>query len=378
MARKKKPDIPAAKGIPRSEQPEHWSTKIPPLSRLAGKEKVSFFKYLAVMTEAGIPLERALIAIHNDAKSKLMHRVLHVMLNDVAAGEFLAVSLKKMPQLFSRLEIGLVEVGEDSGTLAPSLARVGESLEKSAELRSKVMGALLYPIIILFATGGVAVYLLFFLLPQITPMFRSLHVQLPWATRVLIAGSGFVLGNWIILGGLFLVLVVGGYFLLKVRRVHYLVDRGVLFLPVLGNVIQKVQVTQFTRVVGTLVKSGITIVDAFQIGATTLSNLVYRDALTATAAAIQEGSGVAEQLGKHPRLFPPFVTQMLSVGEETGKLDDSFIFVSNFSEREVDEAIKTLTTLLEPLLMLFIGAVVGFLAVAIISPIYELTKGIQQ
>jgi type IV pilus assembly protein PilC len=209
-------------------------------------------------------------------------------------------------------------------------------------------------------------------------MFQSLNVELPWATRALVFVSGFVIANWIVLGALLIALGVGGYFLLKVRRVRYVVDQVMLHVPILGPVIQKVQVTQFTRVVGTLVKSGITIVEAFQISAGTLSNLVYRDTLMGVSEAVKEGSSVSEQLGKHPRLFPPFVTQMVSVGEETGKLDDSFLFVANFSEREVDEAIKTLTTILEPLLMLFIGAVVGFLAIAIISPIYELTKGIQQ
>jgi len=374
MAKKAVKEKKAASG----EDPGHWSTRIPKFSRLSTKEKVSFFKYLAVMTEAGIPLERALIAIHNEVKSKIMHRVLHVMLNDVAAGEFIAASLKKMPQLFTQLEIGLVEVGEDSGTLSASLARVGENLEKATELRSKVTAALLYPAIILLATAAVAAYLLFFLLPQITPMFQSLNVELPWATRALVFTSGFVLQNWIVIGGLLIAVGAGAFFLYRVRRIRYATDRVLLFVPVLGPVIQKVQVTQFSRVVGTLTKAGITIVDAFQIGATTLSNLVYRDALTATAAAVQEGNSVSEQLAKHPKLFPPFVTQMISVGEETGKLDESFLFVATFSEREVDEAIKTLTTVLEPLLMLFIGAVVGFLAVAIISPIYELTKGIQQ
>src|SRR5262249_8263461 len=155
-----------------------------------------------------------------------------------------------------------------------------ENLEKSAELKSKVRGALLYPAIILMATGAVAIYLLFFLLPQITPLFSSLHVQLPWATRVLIWLSSFVLANWIIIIGFLILFGVGGFFLLRVRAVKHFADAVLLKIPILGPVVKKVQLTQFSRVVGTLAKAGITIVEAFKIGSTTLSNLVYVDALS--------------------------------------------------------------------------------------------------
>lgn len=359
------------------EEPGHWSTRMPLFARLSTKDKISFFKYLAVMTEAGIPLEKALIAIHNQARNVVMHRVLHILLNDVASGEFLSTSLRKMPKIFEPLHTGLVEVGESSGTLPGSLYRIAEQLEKSHDLKGKVRAAMLYPLIVILVTGAVGAYLVFFLLPQITPLFVSLNVELPFATRAVLYLSAFVLHNYIVLSALSVALAVAGTLLLRVRSVRYAADRALLLVPVLGLLIKRVQVTQFASVTGTLTKSGITIVEAFRIASSTMTNLVYKDALARISDGLQEGANIGTYLAKHRELFPPFVTQMISVGEETGKLDDSFLFIASFSEKEVDEQVKALTTVLEPLLMVVIGGVVGFIAVAIISPIYEITKGVQ-
>src|SRR3989344_5056177 len=163
----------------RTEDPQHWSTKLPLLSRLSTKEKIAFFKYLAVMTEAGLPLEKGLLAIHTQSRSLVMHRILHRMLTDVTSGEFLSSSLKKMSHIFDPMLTSLVEVGENSGTLTATLFRISEHLEKSHELRSKVRGALMYPLIVVVATGGITAYLLFVLLPQITPLFKTLRVEIP-------------------------------------------------------------------------------------------------------------------------------------------------------------------------------------------------------
>ena len=185
------------------EDPRTWAkTKISFLSRLSAKDKIVFFKYLAVMIDAGTPLEKGLIAIHNQTRSSLMHKILHIILTDVASGEFLSTSLKKMPQLFDPMSISLITVGENSGTLSQSLLRIGEQIEKSQELKHKIQGALLYPIIVVVATSGIAAYLLLVLLPQITPLFASLNVKIPWTTQVVVASSSFVLhyGLYLLLG----------------------------------------------------------------------------------------------------------------------------------------------------------------------------------
>ncbi|OGL67235.1 hypothetical protein A2856_04245 [Candidatus Uhrbacteria bacterium RIFCSPHIGHO2_01_FULL_63_20] len=364
-------------GIRLDEDPGHWSTRLPPLSRLGVKDKISMFKYLAVMTEAGIPIEKALIAVHNQARSTLMHRIMHRLLNDVASGEFLSASMAKMPKIFEPLFTGLVEVGENSGTLPGALYSIADHIEKTHELKAKVRNAMLYPLIIMCATIGVTAYLVFVLLPQITPLFASLDVELPIATRLVIAISAFALSNKLALSIGLLATVVGGFLLSRVPPIRAFLHRSVLRVPVVGILVMRVEITQFSRVVGTLIKSGITIVEAFRIAGSTMGNLSYRDALATIADSIQEGANVSTYLTMHRELFPPFVTQMIAVGEETGKLDESFLFLATFSEKEVDDQVKTLTTVLEPLMMIVVGAIVGFIAVAVISPIYELTKGVQ-
>lgn len=359
------------------EDPKTWSTHLPAFARLTTKEKIALFKYLAVMSNAGIPLERALEAVHGQTKSLVMHRVLHLMITDVTSGEFLSTSLRKMPKIFDGMLVGLVEAGENSGTLSASLFRIAENLDKARELRAKVQGALLYPLIILFATSGITAYLMFFLLPQITPLFTSLNIDLPWTTKVVLGLSKFMLANWpwmLAVAGL-----VGGVFVAlerTVRPFRYAVHVVSLYIPILGMLNRKVQVAQLARILGTLTKSGITLVESLRIGAESVGNDVYRRVLVELGNAVQEGDSMAPHLAAYKSLFSPFIVQMINVGEETGKLDESLIFVSEFSEREVDDTTKTLTTVLEPLLMLIIGGIVGFVAIAIITPIYHLTGGI--
>jgi type IV pilus assembly protein PilC len=360
------------------DDPKKWSTRISPFFRLSAKDKIIFFKYLAVMTEAGIPLERALIAIHNQSNSTVLHRVLHVMLNDTASGEFLSTSLKKMPHLFDMLLTNLITVGETSGTLTSALFRISEHLEKTKELRSKIRSAFLYPSIVITGTLLTTAYMLFVLLPQLLPLFSSLNVELPWITKMVIAVSSFLLANglWIFLTVVAVVIVF--LLLTRIEKVHYAVDFLILRIPLVGVMIRKVQVTLFSRILSTLLMSGTSIVEAFTIASTSLNNRVYRKALSIIGSTIQEGESISSYLAKHSDLFSPLVTQMVSVGEETGKLDESFDFVAKFTEKELDDATKTLTTVLEPLLMVFIGALVGVVAIAIITPIYSLTQGLQR
>lgn len=334
------------------------------------------FKYLGIMAESGVPLEKSLIAIHRQARSRALHRALHIMLADVSAGEFISTSLQKMPRFFGGLVTQLVAVGEESGTLTESFLRVSEYLEKARDLQNKIRAALLYPVIVLVGTLGVAVYMLFVLMPQLQPLFASLNVNLPWTTRAVLSVSAFLTeqGLFLFIGAV--VLMVSSYFLLRVKKVHYVLDMFLLQIPVLGTLIKKAQITQFSRVIATLLKSGIVIVEAFKIAGAVVSNRVYQNALRKIASSIQEGGSVATYLEQEQKLFPSFVSQMVGVGEETGRLDESFLYLANFSEREVDDATKNLTTVLEPLLMVVIGLFVGFIAISIVTPIYSLSQGI--
>jgi type II secretory pathway component PulF len=245
-------------------------------------------------------------------------------------------------------------------------------------LNGKIRTALLYPGIVVLATGGITAYLLFVLLPQITPLFTSMNLTLPLPTRIIIWASDGALAYWHVILGTMLVTVVSFFVLLKsVKSFRFAMHALSLRLPVFGSLLRKIYVAQFAQILGTLLKSGITIIDAIKIAAEAMNNDVYRKVLQEMAEGLQQGASLSTHFTKHQLLFPPLVSQMISVGEETGKLDESFLFISKFSEREVDEATKNLTTILEPLLMLVIGGMVGFIAIAIISPIYQLTKGVQ-
>ncbi len=362
----------------KGEEPSSWSgAKAPRFILLSSKEKMFFAKYLGVMLQAGIPLDKSLFAIHNQAQSRSLHSILHVVLTDIASGEFLSTSLKKFPSVFDNLFVNMVTVGEESGTLADSMFRLADHIEKVRELKSKIRGATLYPLIVVAGTLATAAYLVLVLLPQLTPLFASLNVELPWTTRVVLGTSDFLTHQWPwVLGGIALAVVVG-IVLLRVKPTHYAIDLVLLKIPVLGPLITKIQIAQMSSVTGTLLKSGITIIEALKIASSSADNLVYRRWLVAVSESIQEGEDISSYLGKHRALFPGFVTQMIAIGEETGKLDESFLFISTFAEREIDDATKTLTTVLEPLMLLVVGGFVGFIAIAIITPIYSLTSGIR-
>ncbi len=359
------------------ESPERWTAKPAPFLHLSSKEKMFFAKYLAVLTEAGIPLDKALFAIHNQTKSRSLHKLLHVVLTDVVSGEFLSSSLKKFPRAFDTLFLSLVEVGEESGTLTASLFRIAEHLEKVRDLRAKVRGAMLYPVIIIFGTLGTAAYLVLIILPQILPLFTSLNIDLPWTTRLVLGVSAFLIAYKIHLAVGLVAVILAFVASLRIPKIRYAVDWTLLHIPIVGTLVSKVQLTQLSRITGTMLKAGITIVEALEVASGSLNNLVYRRGLASIADSLQEGESISSFLSKHRALFPPFVTQMISVGEETGKLDESFLYIASFSEREVDDTTKTLTTILEPALLIAVGIFVGFIAISIITPIYSLTSGIQ-
>ncbi len=354
-----------------------WSTKVSRFGRISSKERIAFFKYLGIMTESGVPLEKSLMAIHAQARTQTMHNALHLMLNDVSSGEFLSSSMEKMPQLFDKLTIQLVAVGEESGTLTQSFIRISEYLEKSRDVRGKIQSALLYPLIVVGGTLTISSYMIFVLLPQLRPLFTSLKVTLPWTTAMLFAFSDFITGYglWVLLAGILLVVLL--FFLHRIESVRYVLDAAALHLPVIGNLMKRAQISQFSRIISTLIKSGITIDESFKIASLALDNRVYQRALSNIAGSFQQGQSVSDYLLNSQALFPPFVSQMVSVGEETGRLDESFRYLADFSEREVDDATKTLTTVLEPAMMIFVGLLVGFIAISIITPIYQLTQGIQ-
>lgn len=344
---------------------------------VSSREKIMFAKHLAIMLDSGIPLREALEVMISQVSSKNLQRMLAVMIRDLSDGFTLSSSLEKFPRVFKPFSVSIIRVGESSGTLPSALHYQAQQLEKAKELEGKIRGALLYPMIIFFGALGIAGYLAFGILPKLMPMFSSLNVSLPPTTRALLAMSAFFRSQWLIILIVLIVIVIGSILLYRLQPVKYQAHRMLLRIPIFGSLIRAVQVAFFTRILGILLSSGVQIVQAISVTAVSSSNLVYRKKLKEIAERVERGEAITDELEKTPSLFPRMTTGMIKVGDRTGHLAQSLMNAAEFSEKEVDEATKTLATLIEPLTLLIVGGLVGFIALSIITPIYKITEGIK-
>lgn len=346
------------------------------INRVSFLDKVLFAKNLALMIKAGLPLRESIATIQEQSKSKTFKKILDDILRNIDNGQPLAASLSRHPQVFDNLYINMIKVGEESGTLEENLGHLTLQLEKSHELRSKVKAAMVYPSFILTAVIALGAALTFFVLPQITPIFKTFDIQLPFATRILIAFTEIIqnYGLFILIGVIVLAVIL--FLISRIRLVKFLIHKITLKLPIAGAISRNVNIAHFSRTLGVLLKSGVPIVSALDITQTTLGNLVYQKELVEVAGEVQRGKPISDYLRKKETIFPLMVSRMVGVGEKTGNLEETLLYLSNFYEAEVDRSIKSLSTILEPILLLIIGAVVGFVALAIITPIYEITRGL--
>jgi type IV pilus assembly protein PilC len=340
--------------------------------------KIMFSKHLAIMLEAGIPLREALEIMKEESLSKPIQRILTVGIADLSNGFTLSSTLEKFPRVFAPFSVNIVRVGESSGTLAKALLYEATELEKSHELAGKVKGALTYPTIIFCGAMGIAGYLAFYILPKLIPVFGAMSVKLPATTKALMAASAFIRTQWLLCIGV-LAFIVGMFVVAwKIRPIRFALESFILRIPLFGRLMRGVQVARATRIFGTLLASGVQIVEAIRITSNSTENLVYKRTLERIAVDVERGEEITNQLAKERKLFPAIVTGMVKIGDRTGKLSESLITAAEFSEREVDNLTKTLATLIEPLTLILVGGLVGFIAISIVSPIYELTSGMSK
>jgi len=344
------------------------------LSRIPLSEKLFFIQYLGIMLKAGISLSIALKTLAKQTTNKKFARIITDISNNVERGVSFTESLKPHEETFGQLFISMVESGEISGKLEEVLAQLYIQFKKQHELISKVKGALTYPVVIIAAMIGIGTFMMIVVVPQITAMFKEFNAQLPLATKVLIATSDTLIkhGVLVLLGLiLFIILFIK---LLKTYRGKYYWQKLLLKLPIFSPIIKKINLARFARTISSLLKTDIMIIKSFQITANVLGNLHYRQALEEMAVKIKKGGKINEVVANYPELFPPVVTQIISVGEETGELDYILSELAQFYEGEVDQIMNNLPSIIEPLLILTLGVVVGGMAVAIIMPMYTLTS----
>lgn len=349
----------------------------PHFLHLGTREKVLLLKHLTVMLDAGIPLRDALKAMREQKNSPSLLFVIQTAIKDMADGRQLSYTLNKFPHLFDPFFVNAIQVGESSGTLPKTLQYLATQTDKAQQLQSQVRGALIYPLIIFLGSIGISIYLSFFLLPQLLPLFKSLAVTLPVSTRFLLAATGLIRNQWLIILIVLASLAIG--LLLIWRYSHafrYFIHALLLRIPVFGRLFREIQTNQFARILGTLLTSSVQIVPALKITAHSSNNLVYQRHLTELVTSVERGQTITSELNKQPKLFSRTAISMVAVGEQTGTLPRSLMALADFAEREIEEMTKNMTTLIEPIVLLAVGGLVGFIALSIIMPIYQLTQGI--
>ena len=330
------------------------------------------------MLKSGIPISSIIETLAEQAKSGAFKKVLNQVKADVSRGRSLEKSLSQYPKVFDGFYLSLIKIGEESGTLEESLVYLVEQMEKDKELRQKVQGAMLYPSIVLAATGVIGLVLAFFILPQIIGLFESLNVELPFTTKVLIFVAK-ILRDWglIIIPGAVAAFVAFTAFL-QAKPIKPIWHRIVLRLPVFGRLLQNISLSTLCRNLGIMLRSGLTITSALETSAQVERNLTYRRDLIKVSEEVRRGKSISDVLTEEKfEEFPLFAVKMIGVGEKSGNLEDNLGYLGDYFEDEVDTLTKNLATSLEPILLLLIGGVVAFVALSIISPIYQVTGSIR-
>jgi type IV pilus assembly protein PilC len=346
--------------------------------RFSVKEQMLFAKRLSFMVKGGVPLVESLHLIRRQTKSKGRGLIYDSIIRDVSSGQYLSTSLNKFKNLFGDFTINLIRVGENSGVLSQNLAYLADELQKHSELKRKIRGALVYPVFITVVTLLVTSLLTVFIFPKIMPIFISLNVPLPLSTRVLLATSVY-LQQWGILTLFLVVGMVAAFLFIRTRleSLHYWTDVLLLKLPIAGKMARAYNLANACRTLGLLLKSGISLNESLGITAETTKNRVYRHAMHELGEEVIKGNKLSSGLEKYPKLFPDMMPHMILIGESTGNLASSLLYLSELYEGEVESLTKGLSSSIEPVLMVIMGLLVGLIAVSVITPIYEVTQHLQ-
>lgn len=355
---------------------ESGSTPSKRMGKIAMRDIVIFTRQFSTMINAGLPLVQALDILAKQSENKSLSAVVREVVFDVESGNTVADAMRKHPRAFSDLYTNMVAAGEAGGILDIILNRLAVFMEKNDALVRKVKGAMIYPTVIMCVAALCVVILLWKVIPVFADMFGSVDLELPLPTQVVIGLSNFLQAYWwLLIGG-----AAAAAFLVKryysTSQGQLAIDRLLLRLPVLGDVLRKSAVSRFTRTLGTLISSGVSILDGLEITARTSGNRVVQDAIMGSRASIAGGDTIAGPLQKSA-VFPPMVISMIAVGEQTGGLDEMLTKIADFYDDEVDAAVSALLSLLEPVMIVFLGVVVGGMIVAMYLPIFDMVNAVK-
>lgn len=346
------------------------------LGKVSTVTKLLFVKHLSIMLKSGMSLSDAFNVLIDQSKGKFK-KILEKIRDKTNAGFSLHESLADFPKTFSPIFINLIRAGESSGTLEQNLGQLAIQMEKNYNLKKKIKAAMLYPMIILIFVFIVGLGTIFFILPKLVPLFKGLHTKLPWTTNILVKIGEFFhqYGAWPIL--ILFLAIIFLIWLLKRKFMRPLTHWIILHLPIFKKISRDLNLSRFTRTMGSLLKSGLTIDESLLITSKVVSNYYFQLSLKEAAETIKQGEPLGKILSKWPFLYSKLCIRMIEVGEKTGSLDDTLLYLANFFEAEVDDLTKNLSNILEPVLLIFIGLAVAFLALSIITPIYQITGSIK-
>lgn len=348
-----------------------WQFSLKIFNKVKAKDLVIFSRQLAVMSQATVPLLESLRILVKQTESESLRIIVSDVADEVEGGAKLSAALNKYPDTFSDFYINMIKSGETSGRLDETLNYLADEAEKNHDLMSKIKGAMIYPVFILFGLGGVGIVMMVFVVPKLTAILQDQKTELPIATQILIAASNFLQHYWWVLLVLLVVLSVGLRYGLKTHEGKRIWHLSQLHLPVFGNLFRKIYLVRFTRSLGTLIKGGVPLTRSLEIVAGVVGNVIYRELILQTIKEVEEGNSISTVFLQSD-VVPVMVSQMMVVGEKTGRLEEVLERLADFYGREVSNLVANLVTLVEPLIMVILGLGVGVMVAAILMPMYNL------
>jgi type IV pilus assembly protein PilC len=343
--------------------------------KISLQDKVIFSRQFATMINAGVPIVQSLRILQEQSESKKLKTVVADVAKQVEGGATLANALAAHPDAFNQIYINMVKAGEVGGILDQVLDRLATQQEKDAEIVSKVRSAMIYPAVITTATVSAFVFLMTVIVPKLSSIFEDAGADLPIYTKIMLAISGFLVHQWWVVLGVFVGGVIAFVRWNRTTNGKRTVDRLLLKAPIIGPILVKVNVARFSRTFGSLMASGISVLDAINSTKTALGNSVYQDELAIVAQKVKNGRPMSEQI-RESKNFPAIVGQMLSVGEETGQMDTILLKLADFYEKEVDTVVSGITSIIEPILIMVLGGMVGFIVISVFGPISSIGNSV--
>ncbi len=353
---------------------EFWLTDN--LTSVPFVEKYLFVHHLQIMTKAGLSIVASLHVLSQEVKNKKLKKIISEIKAQVETGKQLSEVLAHYPKIFPKIYVSMIAAGEVAGKMEEALTQISNQMKKSQQISSKVRGAMIYPLIIIIAMVGISIFVVFYILPKIMVMFDEMDAELPLATRFLISLTKFAQNYW------WLVLIIVGIIiasfarLMKLPSFKYAVHSLNLRLPIAGVIIKKINLARFTLTLSSLLASTIPVVEAVRISSEVLGNVVFRNNLLATSEALKRGEALSEVLSRFPVTFPPMVIEMIMVGEQSGRMENMLVELSEYYNNEVETTMNNFTAIIEPVIILLLGFGVAGIAVAVIMPMYSLAQNI--